>query len=51
MIKSRKIRWADMLHVWGEKRAAYIVLMVISEEKKPFGRSRRRWENNITIKI
>jgi len=34
-----------------EKRAAYIVLVEKGEEKKPFGRSRRRWGNNIAINI
>jgi len=34
-----------------EKRAAYSVLVVKREEKEPFGRSRRRWENNITINL
>jgi hypothetical protein len=35
----------------GDKRAAYRVLGGKGGEKKPFGRSRRRWENNITIDL
>jgi len=35
----------------GEKRAVYSVLVVKREEKKSFGKYRRRWENNITMNI
>jgi hypothetical protein len=32
---------------WGEKRGVYRVLVGKSEEKRPFGRTKRRWEGNI----
>jgi hypothetical protein len=33
----------------GEKRNAYKILVVKPEGKRPLGRPRRRWENNIKI--
>jgi hypothetical protein len=37
-----------MWHVW-ETRVAYCALVGISEGKKPVGKPRRRWENNIKM--
>jgi hypothetical protein len=34
-----------MQHVWG-RRDVYTVLVGKHEEKRPLGRSRRRWKNN-----
>jgi hypothetical protein len=31
----------------GEKRGAYRILAGKTEEKRPLGRTRRRWEDNI----
>jgi hypothetical protein len=31
----------------GDRRGTYGVLVGKPEEKRPFGRPRRRWENNI----
>jgi len=31
----------------GERRGAYRILVGKPEGKRPFGRTRRRWENNI----
>jgi hypothetical protein len=33
----------------GERRHAYKILIGNSEEKKPFGRSRRRWKDNFGL--
>jgi hypothetical protein len=33
----------------GNRRGAYRVLVVIPEGKRPFGRSRHRWEDNIKM--
>jgi hypothetical protein len=33
----------------GEKRNAYRILMVKPEGKRPLGRRRRRWKDNIKI--
>jgi 3-oxoacyl-ACP reductase-like protein len=34
-----------------ERRAVYRVLVGKPEGKRPFGRSRRRWEDNIKIEL
>jgi hypothetical protein len=44
--KSRRI-WAG--HVWGDIRGTCRVLVDIPEEKRPFGRTRRRWKDNIKM--
>ncbi|KAJ4429769.1 hypothetical protein ANN_21973 [Periplaneta americana] len=46
-IKSRRLRWARM----GEFRNAYKVLVGRPEGKRPLGRPRRRWEDNIKIDL
>jgi hypothetical protein len=35
----------------GERRGAYRVLMGKPEERRPLGRSRRRWEDNIKMDL
>jgi hypothetical protein len=35
----------------GEDRGVYRVLMEKPEEKRPLGRSRRRWEDNIKMDL
>jgi hypothetical protein len=47
VIKSRRLRW--MLHVahMGEMRNAYDILVGNLELKRPLGRPRHRWEDNI----
>jgi hypothetical protein len=47
MIKSRRIRWAGHVSCMGEKRNACRILVGKPEEKRPLGRPRRRWEDNI----
>jgi hypothetical protein len=48
MINSRRMRWAG--HVARmEKRIAYRILVGKSEEKRPLGRPRSRWVDNIKI--
>ena len=41
------MRWAWHVARMGEKRGTYGVLVGKPEEKRPFGRPRRRWEDNI----
>jgi hypothetical protein len=36
-----------MWHAWGRGRGVYRVLVGRPEGKRPLGRPRRRWENNI----
>jgi hypothetical protein len=38
-----------MYHAWGEKRNAYTILMGKPEGKRPQGRPRHRWEDNIKM--
>ena len=51
MIKSRRMRWAGHVVHMGEKRGVYRVLMGKPEGKKPLGRPRRRWEDNIKMDL
>ncbi|KAJ4442190.1 hypothetical protein ANN_12056 [Periplaneta americana] len=48
-IKSRRLRWAG--HIMGESRNAYRVLVGRPEGKRPLGRPRRRWEDNIKMDL
>jgi hypothetical protein len=47
VIKFRIMRWAGHVARMGEGRGLYRVLVVIPEQKRPLGRPRRRWEDNI----
>ena len=49
VIKSRSIRWAGHVARMGERRGVYTVLMGRPEGKRPLGRPRRRWEDNIKM--
>jgi hypothetical protein len=51
MIKSRSIRWAGHVSRMGEKRNAYRILVEKPEGKRPLGRPRHRWEDNIKIDL
>jgi hypothetical protein len=48
-IKSRRIRWAGYMTGMGDRRGAYMVWLEKPERRKPLGRPRRRWEDNIKI--
>jgi len=41
----------QQLDFWTEGRGVYRVLMVKPEGKRPLGRSRRRWEDNIKMDL
>jgi hypothetical protein len=47
MIKSRRMRWARRVARMREKRNAYRILVGKPEGKRPLGRPRRRWVDNI----
>jgi hypothetical protein len=47
VVKSRIMRWAGHVARMGEGRVVYRVLMGRPEGKRPLGRPRRRWEDNI----
>jgi hypothetical protein len=51
IIKSKRIRWAGHVARMGEKRNVYRLLVGKTEEKRPLGRSRRRWIDNIKMGI
>ncbi|KAJ4428164.1 hypothetical protein ANN_24179, partial [Periplaneta americana] len=50
-IKSRRLRWAGYVAHMGESRNAYRVLVGRPEGKRPLGRPRRRWEDNIKMDL
>jgi len=47
VIKSRRMRYAGHVARMGEGRGVYRVLVRRPEERRPLGRPRRRWEDNI----
>jgi hypothetical protein len=50
-IKSRRMRWAGHVACIGEKRGAYMILVGRPEGRRPRGRPRRRWEDNIEMAV
>ncbi|KAJ4445794.1 hypothetical protein ANN_12479 [Periplaneta americana] len=50
-IKSRRLRWAGHVARMGESGNAYRVLVGRPEGKRPFGRPRRRWKDNIKMDL
>jgi hypothetical protein len=51
VIKSRRMRWAVHVARMGEWRGVYRVLVRRTEGKRPLGRPRRRWEDNINMDL
>ena len=51
VIKSRRMRWLGHVARMGEGRGVYRVLVGKSKVKRPLGRPRRRWEDNIKMFI
>jgi hypothetical protein len=49
VIKSRRMRWVGHEECVGEGRGVYGVLVGKPEGKRPLGRPRHRWENNIKM--
>ena len=47
VIKSRRMRWAGHVARMGEEMGVYRVLVEKPEGKRPLGRPRRRWMDNI----
>ena len=47
VIKSRRMRWAGHVARMEEGRGVHKVLVRKPEGKRPLGRPRRRWEDNI----
>jgi hypothetical protein len=48
-MKLRRMRWAGHIAHMGEGKAVYRVLVGEPEGKRPLGRPRHRWEDNIKV--
>jgi hypothetical protein len=51
VIESRKIRWAEHVERIGERRIVYRILVGKPGGKRPLGRPRLRWEDNIKMDL
>jgi len=51
VIKSIRMRWAGHVALLGERRGVYRVLVGKPEGKRPLGRPRRRWEDNVMMDL
>ena len=51
VVKSRRMRWAWHVARMGEDRGVHRVLVGKPEGKRPLGRPRRRWEDNIKMDL
>ena len=51
VIKSRRMRWAGHVARTGEERGVYMILVGKPEGKRPLGRPRRRWVDNIRMDL
>ena len=51
VMKSRRMRWVGHVARMGDRRGVYRVLVGKPEGKRPLGRPRRRWEDNIKMDL
>jgi hypothetical protein len=51
VIKARRMRWAGHVVRMGEVRGAYNILVGRHEGRRPLGRPRHRWEDNIKMDL
>ena len=51
VVKSRRLRWAGYVSHMGAGRGVHRVLVGKPKGKKPMGRPKRRWEDNIKMDI
>jgi hypothetical protein len=51
VIKSRRMRWVGHVACMGEGRGIYGVLVGRPESKRPLGKPRLRWEDNIKMDL
>ena len=51
VMTSRRMRWAGQVARMGERRGVYRVLVGKPEGKRPLGRPRCRWEDNIKMDL
>ena len=51
VVKSRRMRWASHVARMGEGRGVHRVLVGKPEGRRPLGRPRRRWEDNVKMDL
>jgi len=51
VVKLRRMRWAGHVARMGQVRGVYRILVGKPEGKRPLGRPRRRWEENIKMDL
>ena len=51
VIRSRRMRWVGHLAHMGKRRGIYRVLVRKPEGKRPLGRHKHRWEDNIKMDL
>jgi hypothetical protein len=51
VVKSRRMRWTGNVARMGEDRGVHRVLVGNLDGKRPLGRPRRRWEDNIKMDV
>jgi hypothetical protein len=51
VVKSRRMRWAEHVARMGEGRGVHRVLVGKPEGRRPLGRPRLRWEDNIKMDL
>jgi hypothetical protein len=51
VVTSRRMRWAGHVARMGERRSVYRILVWSPEGKRPLGKLRRRWEDNIKMNL
>jgi len=51
VVQSRRMRWAEHVARMGEGRGMHKVLVGKAEGKRPLGRPKRRWEDNIKMDL
>jgi hypothetical protein len=51
VMKSRRMKWVGHVTCMGERRRIFRVLMGKPEGKRPLGRPKHRWEDNIKMDL
>jgi len=51
MIKSRRMRWVGHVARMGDRRVVYRVLVGKPERRRPLGRTRLRWEDDVKMDL
>jgi len=51
VVKSRRMRWGGHVAHMGEDRGVHRLLVGKPEGKRPLGKPRRRWEDNIKMDL